>query len=159
MNAMNSGADDVPELPESATALFTLRTFLGLSTTDAARTLAQASRRSWERWEGGAPVPASVVALIRATLSGEPKPSGRDLVVVITLDDNDRPRAADTVEADTFVDLVDAGNGEATIRSLAVQPRTLVPYIRSTTFPVEENEHVMRRAGHWTRLADRLNEG
>ncbi|KQU86312.1 hypothetical protein ASC78_26295 [Variovorax sp. Root318D1] len=81
----------------------------------------------------------------------------RDLVVVVALDEGGLPRAVDTVAADTFVDLTDIGDGTAVIRSLAVEPVTLVPYVRVTTFPIAENAHVCDKARQWKSLSERLN--
>lgn len=131
---------------------------IGLSTEEAAQ-LVHASRRSWEGWEScSRPIPRATLDLFRAKIEGGYRRDNlgapRQLVAVFLMDDQGWAQPIDVVSSDNFVGLVEFDNGEALIKSLAIDHITRRPYVHKTIFKCDDNKHVIRAARTWTSVVD-----
>lgn len=114
-----------------------------------------ASRRSWEGWESGSrPIPRSKLELLATKLGklGAEK-EGLELVVVIAnLQGFEYP--IDVVSNENYLGLETLNDGQAVIKSLALDPVTKRPYVHRTKFKPGDNDHVINAARRWTSVVD-----
>jgi hypothetical protein len=125
-------------------------------TLDEAAAMVHTSRRSWERWEAGRPVPPATLELLQLKMRGEVPAAGRRDMVVVLRADGGFIQPIDVVAADNFVDCVEGNDGTATIRSLASDDQHPLPYVHATKFTVADNQHVLSKAAGWKTFAERF---
>ncbi|MFZ4702276.1 MAG: helix-turn-helix domain-containing protein [Candidatus Methylumidiphilus sp.] len=120
------------------------RQAVGLTTVEAGQ-LVHVSRRAWEMWESGERnIPIAKLELFMMKINGEHS-TERELVVIL----GPGQIPIDVVANDTFLSISDPVEGEAVIKTMAIDRRGR-PYVHLTRFCIYPyNAHVMEKVGKW----------
>lgn len=140
--------------PDDSHFLRAARLACGITTAEAAQFVC-ASRRSWEGWESGSrPIPRSKLELLATKLDklGVRK-EGLELVVMIAnLQGFEHP--IDVVSNENYLGIEMLNDGQAVIKSLALDHVMKRPYVHRTQLNPSDNDHVISAAQRWASVAE-----
>lgn len=132
----------------NGTMLRKIRAAIGLTAEDAGA-LMGVTVRMVTAWERGESMPDSRLDLLKLKILQ--RQNGGEIVVVLRSDDGRTMSPVDVVSESNFVNIEHYPDDTALIRSMGTDPKTGEPFIHSTKFNVDGNEHVMRVTHRWKR--------